>query len=536
MYLKKKSTRIICTAIAAMLFLGGCGNSGKAPAGSAGETKAHGGGTETAKTTTTGTGSQKTSITKRKLSDQTTFDPYKTADQNMWEMFYDLYDTMFREEQDGSFVPNLCSEYTFNDDGTELTMTIRDGVKFHNGDTMTADDVAFSLNTAIASSFTSKFTSVMDHAEKVDDKNVKLVLKHAYTPILGCLVNSTTSIVPKAVYEKDPEGFASKPVGTGPFMLKEVVKGERYVLEAFPDYFRGEAKIKTVISRVIPDNNAALMALESGELDVMQPNQDYSDRKAIEDNPELEYYTAPQACSFLIGFNNSRGIFADKRMREAVAIAVDKEEIALGATNGYAVATDEGITPLCPQAPKEFKGLERDVERAKELVKEAGYPDGVDVTMRIIGASNYSKPAEVVQAQLKEIGINLSIEAMERASWFDICYTGGDFDITIYANPVQVLDADFGAYPFMHSSELNGGNNYMCINIPELDELLDKARLSSDEDERKELYLKVCEIVRDESLFVPMYTGERTYAAVKGLNGVYADPMVRYYSYGYSWE
>ena len=529
MYLKKRTARILCAAMAAMMLLSGCGSSGTGTAESAagGESAAASGST---------VGGVKTSFTKRKLSDQTTFDPYKTADQNMWEDMYGIYDQLFREEEDGSVVPNLVTEYSFNDDGTELTMGIRDDVKFHNGDTMTVDDVVFSLNTAIASSFTSKFTSVMDHAEKVDDSTVKLVLKHAYSPILGCLVSASTSIVPQAVYEADPDSFTENPVGSGPYMLKEIVKGEKYVYEAFPDYFRGEASIKTMTARVIPDGNAALMALESGELDVMQPNQDYSDRQAIEDNPELVYYTAPQACTFLIGFNNARGIFSDKRMREAVAIAVDKEEIALGATNGYATPTDVGITPICPQTPQDFKGLEHDVERAKQLVAEAGYPDGVDVTMRVIGASNYTKPAEVVQAQLKEIGINISIEAMERASWFDICYSGGDFDITIYANPVQVIDADFGAYPFMHSSEANGGNNYMGINIPELDELLDKARLSTDEAERNELYLRVCEIVRDESLFVPMYTGERTYAAVKDLKGVHADPMVRYYTYGYSWE
>lgn len=234
---------------------------------------------------------------------------------------YDIYDTLFREEADGSYVPNLCTEYSFNEDGTELTMKLVEGVKFQNGDVMTVDDVVFSLNTSIASSFTTKFTSSMKEAVKVDDNTVKLVLKYAYAPVIGSLVNATTSIVPKRVYEADPEGFAQNPVGSGPYMLKEVVKGEKYVFEAFPDYFRGEASIKNMICRVIPDNNAALMALESGELDVMQPNQDYSDRQAIEDNPNLEYYTAPQACTFLIAFNNAKGIFSDKRMREAVAIA-----------------------------------------------------------------------------------------------------------------------------------------------------------------------------------------------------------------------
>ena len=219
-----------------------------------------------------------------------------------------------------------------------------------------------------------------------------------------------------------------------------------------------------------------------------------------------------------------------------VGIDFDKEDIALGATNGYAQPTDVGITPICPQVPTDFTGLERDVERAKQLVAEAGYPDGVDVTMRVISASNYTKPAEVVQDQLKEIGINITIEPMERAAWWDACYLGGDYTITIYANPVQVIDADFGAYPFLHSSEANGGNNFYNYKSAEMDKLLEDARISQNEAERKELYTKVCEIIRDESIFVPMYTGERTYAGVKGLQGVKADPMVRYYTYRYSWS
>lgn len=527
MYRNKKLARLACALAAAALLLTSCGGGNSStPAGSGSPSGS-----------STAAPAAKDTVVVRALSDQATFDPYKTSDQNAWEALYGLYDTLFREEPDGSYVPNIIEDdYHFSEDGTELYMTLKDGIKFHNGDVMTVDDVVFSLNTSIASSFTSKFTSAMDHAEKIDDHSFKLVLKYAYSPIIGCLVPAVTGIVPKAVYEADPEGFASKPVGSGPYTLGEVVKGEKYTYEAFPDYWRGEAAIKTVVRRVIPDGNAALMALESGELDVMQPQQDYSDRRAIEDNPDLEYYTAPQACTFLIGFNNAKGIFTDKRMREAVALAVDKDAIALGATNGYAVATDVGITPLCPQVPTDFQGLTRDVERAKQLVAEAGYSNGVDVTMRIIGATNYTKPAEVVQDQLREIGINITIEPMERASWFDLCYTGGDYEITIYANPVQVVDADPGAYPYMHSSEMNGGNNFMNINVPELDALLEQGRLSSDEAERKEVYRKVCEIVRDESLFVPMYTGERTYAAKKALHGVYADPMLRYYTYGYSWN
>lgn len=524
----KRTSRILCALVAASMLLASCGggsSSSTAPSGSEGEQPSASGTTASAKDT----------VTWRTVADQKTFDPYKTTDLNDWKQHYQVFDSLFREEPDGSYVPALCTDYEFNEDGTEITFTIREGVKFHNGDVMTADDVVFSLNTAIASSFTSKFTSVMQEATKVDDKTVKLTLKHAYLPIIGCLVSSCTSIVPQKVYEADPDGFGQNPVGTGPYVLKEVKSGEKIVFEAFPDYYRGEAPIKNMVVRIIKDDSSALMSFESGELDVLQPAQDYSDRDQIMANPNLEYYEAPQACTFLVAFNNAKGVFADKRMREAVARAINKEDLILGAVNGMADPTEEGITPLCPQAPKDFQGLEYDLEKAKALVAEAGYPDGVDVTMRVIGAANYTKPAEILQAQLKEIGINVKVEPMERQSWFDLAYAKGDFEITFYAHAINVLDADFCTYPFLHSSEANGGNNYMGINIPELDELLEKARLSSDEEERNELYLRVCEIIRDESLFVPCYTGKRTIAAVKDLKGMYADPMMRYYNYNYSW-
>ena len=477
------------------------------------------------------------SVIVRNLSDLKSLDPFRTTDLVDWQTHYQIYDSLFRETPEGDFVPALCTDYKFENNGLDMIFTIREGVKFHNGDVMTADDVVFSLNTAIASPFTSKFTSVMKEASKIDDKHVKLTLKHAYLPIIGCLVSSSTSIVNKKAYEKDPAAFGRKGgIGTGPYMYKSSRKGESITLEAFPEYWRGEAKIKYNITKVIKDNMSALMAMQSGALERMVPNQDYSDRQAIIDDPNLEYYERPQACTFLVAFNQARGPFQDKRVREAVARAINKPELIMGAVNGHANPTDEGIVPMCPQAPKNFKGLEYNPEMSKKLLAEAGYPNGLDVTMRIIGATNYSKPAEVLQAQLKKIGINLKIEAMERARWFDLVLNKTQFDITFYAHAISVNDADFCTYPFLHSNQRFGkGTNYMGVSIPELDEALDKARASLVPEERNKYYERICEIIRDESIYIPCYTGKRTVAAVKTLKGVFADPMQRYYVYNYSW-
>ena len=463
----KRLTCLTAALLVMVLFLSACG--GKTP-----------------ETPPTGNERVKDTIVERAVADQKTFDPFGTTDLNDQRTHYQIFDSLMREEPDGSLVPALCTDYKFNEAGDEITFTIREGVKFHNGDTMTADDVVFSLNTAIASSFTSKMTSTMEKAEKIDDKTVKLYLKHPFAPILGCLVSSHCSIVPQKVYEADREGFGRNPVGTGPYMLKEVKSGEKMVLEAFPDYYRGEAPIKNLVIRIIIDDASALMAFESGELDLMQPSQAYTDRDAIINNPNLEYYEAEQACTFLVAFNNSKGVFTDKRLREAVARAIDREDLILGAVNGMATPVEAGLVPLTPQYPDGFKGLEYDLEKAKQLVIDAGYPNGLDVTMRVIAAANYTKPAEVLQAQLKKIGINVKVEPMERGTWFDVVNAGGDFEITFYAHAISVNDADFCAYPWLHSSEADGkGANYMSIKNAELDDYLEKARMSQDENERK---------------------------------------------------
>lgn len=475
-------------------------------------------------------------VNERGWADQKTFDPFKTADLNDQKLQYQIYDSLLREEPDRSIVPALCESYAFNDDSTEITFVLREGVKFHNGEIMTADDVVFSLNTAIASPFTTKVTSSMREAVKIDDKTVKLVLKHPFLGILGCLVSSNCAIVPMKAYQADPASFNHAPIGAGPYVLKSVKRGERTDLEAFPDYYRGPARIKNIVLRIIPDDNAALMALESGALDLMQPNQAYTDRDAIKANPKLVYHEAEQACTFLVAFNNAKGVFADKRVREAVARAIDREELILGAVNGMATPVEAGVVPICPQFPKDFKGLSYDIEKAKALLAEAGYPKGLTVTMRVLSMAHYVKPAEVIQDQLRKIGVTMKIETMERGAWFDIVYGGSDFEMTFFATPISVIDADFCTYPYLHSSEADGkGNNYMGIKNAELDGVLELGRKSADESVRNDAYRKVCDIIRDESLYVPCFTGIRTMAADKNLKGVYADPMFRYYKYNYYW-
>jgi len=211
-------------------------------------------------------------------AEPSTLDPQKGNDLLTFAVHSQIFDTLVRENADGSLVPGLAEKWTISEDGKEIVFTLRNDVKFHNGDLMTADDVVYSLNRAITSTFTKRITGSMDKAEKIDDSTVKLVLKYSYGPILDCIATTNVGIVPQKAVEANEEGFARNPVGTGPFKFKEWNNGEKIVFESFKDYYRGEASIKNLTFKIISDKTSAAVALENGEVDVLL-SPDEADRK-----------------------------------------------------------------------------------------------------------------------------------------------------------------------------------------------------------------------------------------------------------------
>ena len=522
--MSKRVLKILSILLTVLLLLSACGgeNNTKAVANGEGEKQI----------------AKKDGLVARAFSDPTTFDPIATSDINEQIIHYQIHEGLVREEQDGSLVPAIAEKWEFSDDAMELKITLRKEVKFHNGDTVSADDVVYSLNRSIQSPFTTKVTSSMEKAEKKDEGTVLLKLKHPYAPIIGCLASSFLSIVPKKVVEADPEAFGRNPVGAGAYMLKEMKNGEKIVMEAFPGYYRGIASIKHLTYRIIADATTALVALEKGEIDMTRPSQANADRQAIIDDPNLVYHEADQAGYFMIAFNNAKGIFANKKLREAVSYAIDRESLIQGAINGMGTPVEAAMPGICSEYyPKDFKGHTYDLEKAKQLISEAGYINGFKVKAKIIAAENYSKPMEIIQEQLRMVGITVEIEGMERGAWFTDVFNGGNYEMTFYGVAIPVVDPDFATYSYFHSSMANGkGNNLMNVSITELDEVLDAGRKSQDKNERIELYGRFCEIVRDESILIPTHTARRTKAANAKLKGLKADPMMKYYTYNYYWE
>jgi peptide/nickel transport system substrate-binding protein len=183
---------------------------------------------------------------------------------------------------------------------------------------MTSEDVAYSINTAANSPYNATYTSSIEKAEPIDKFTVKVVLKYPYSSILGCFTVADLSIFNKKSHESDPKAFGRNPIGTGPYMLKDWIPGDKIIIEAFPDYYRGEAAIKEIVFKIIKDTTTALLALEKGDVDFMY-NPDQADRQRVINNENLMFYECDSAAMNVLAFNsdeNSR--FSNEKLRQTV--------------------------------------------------------------------------------------------------------------------------------------------------------------------------------------------------------------------------
>ncbi len=480
-------------------------------------------------------------------AEPTSLDPQVAAERITYIPVMQLYDRLVMEDPDTREIqPMLAESWEFNDDNTEITFKIKEGVKFHDGSDLTVDDVVFSINRAINDAPSKLFSSAMDRMEKVDDTHCKLILKYAFSPVMYCLNNVQFCIVKQAAVEADEEGFSRNPIGTGPYKFVSWTSGADLVMEAFPDYWRGEAEVKKVTFRTMTDTSASVMALEAGDVDVIAsvPN---SDRANLLANNDVEWYETEGASIYILTFNTQEGLFAGQtledngtKLRQAISYAINRDDIILGALEGIGTPLYAPMASFAFGYPDldTFQIIEQDQDKAKALLAEAGYPDGFTVTLRCTEAANYTQPAVIIQDQLRQVGITVELDQMERGTYLQEVYRDMKYEMSIWSMTSDYPDGDSPTYVRLHGSMIGNTNNYVGVNIPELNEALEIGRTSQDQEERKAAYLKVSEIVRDYAPMIPLYSQMNNVVANAALTGVRAHygMVVDIYSYGWRAE
>ncbi len=436
-------------------------------------------------------------------------------------------------------VPSISDSWEFSDDGTVLTMHIRDDIKFHDGTPLTVEDVLFSLDYAVKQGLNASAASVLKEWKDAGDNNVEITLQYPYKPILQILGTPGFSIISKAFYEKcesDGTNFGMVENGTGAYTIENWTTGAKMTLKANEGWHRGNPAIKNVDIKLCQDSTSGALMVENGEIEFLI-GMASADRDRLSVNPKLELVNAFSAGTYILCMNDQKGPFADNlALREAVAYAINRDEILLGGMNGVGSVTPGPITPGYFGYVDDFEPYPYDPEMAKKKLAEAGYPDGIDISFKTASDSWYSLPSQIIVEQLRQVGIRCDLQIMERAPFFKETQEDLNYDMCYYMTWGDFPDCDPVMWGKFHSECIGKPmSNFVGVNDPEVDELLLKARTSLDDQERLDCYKQLAEMNKENVWYLMVLTTYNSIVINKDLKGVVPIPAGYYNPAFYYW-
>ena len=421
-------------------------------------------------------------------------DPHKALAAGTKEILFNVYEGLLKPDSQGNNIPAVAESYTVSEDLMTYTFKLRDGIKFHNGKNVTADDVKYSIDKFAGISdgsepLVSAF-SVIEEVNIIDDKTVDVVLNTPDTDLPTYLAMVSAAIIPK-----DNENPDTVAIGTGPYKYVSRSPQENVICEAFDDYWGEKANIKNVTFKVEANADSIVMDLLGGSID-------FYARLTIDQvkqlNDEFSVYEGTMNLVQALYLNNNVKPFDDVRVRQALSYATDVDEILDITAEGKGTKIGSSMFPAFGKYYDESLSelYPTDIEKAKELLKEAGYENGFNMTMTV--PSNYQPHIDVAQVlaeQYKKIGVNAEIQLVEWNSWLSDVYTGRDFESTVIG-----VDASYlAASALLSRFESTAANNFINFKSDAYDKAYNKTLTTADDDERTALYLECEKILADEA-------------------------------------
>ena len=411
------------------------------------------------------------------------------------EILYNIYEGLYKPDSEGNLVPAVASDYTMSEDGLVYTFTLRDGIKFHNGNPVTVEDVKYSIETCAGLNGGEPVISAFSNIESVeapDDKTVVITLKESSSPFMAILSTVEAAIVPA-----DAPDLQTDPVGTGPYRFVSRSLQENVVLERFDDYWGEPAHIKDITLKVLADSDSIVMNLEGGAVDLVAR---VSTAQAAELGDDFEVLEGTMNLVQAMYLNNAVAPFDNEKVRQALCYAVNKQEILDFVSEGKGTPVGSSMFPAFGKYyVEELNDIyTTDIDKAKALLADAGYADGFSFTMKV--PSNYQQhvdTAQVVAEQLKQINVTANIELIEWETWLSDVYQGRDFEATLVGVDASTLTA--GAMLSRFRSDAH--NNFINFNNEEYDAAYEEALAAEavmDDDKATEAYKK-CETILAET-------------------------------------
>ncbi|QPC43559.1 ABC transporter substrate-binding protein [Kaustia mangrovi] len=487
--------------------------------------------------------------------DVSTLDPAIGYDWQNWSMIKSLFDGLM-DYRPGTteLVPDLAEGYEISGDGKTYTFTLRQGVKFHNGREMTADDVKYSLERVIDpktqspgagffgaiegfEALNSGEADTLSGVEAVDDYTVRITLSRPDATFLHVMALNFAHVVPKEAVEEWGQDFGKHPVGTGAYSMEEWTLGQRVVFARNEDYYKeGVPRLDKIVFEVGQEPIVALLRLERGETDIAGDGIPPAKFLQVTKDPKYEgmIVEGDQLHTGYVTMNVAMKPFDDVRVRKAVNMAINKDRI-VRIINGRAAPANQPLPPLMPGYAEDYEGIPYDPDGAKALLAEAGYGDGFETELFVANTDPQPRIAQAIQQDLAQIGIKAQIKALAQANVIaaggekdqaPMIWSGGMAWIADFPDPSNFYGPILGC-----GGAVPGGWNWSWYCNEELDKRAVAADAMVDtakQDERIAEWRDIFVAIQEEAPWAPIFNEKRYTIRSKRLGGpdaIFVDPV-----------
>lgn len=443
-------------------------------------------------------------------ADSVGLDPVNITDGESVRVTNNIYERLFVYDENLKLDGNLATDYKVAEDGKTWTINLKEDVQFHDGTDFNAEAVVFNFNrwmdkdnpyhdgdftyyAFLFGGFKGDPGHIVEYVKAIDETTVEIKLTKKVGPFISYLAVPMLGIASPTAIKEYGEEYYEHPVGTGPFKFVSWSRNDKIVLEKNENYHvDGQPKLDKLIFRVIPDNSSRLTALQTGEIDMMD-GMNPDSVEIVKSTEGIEFVARPSFNMGYMAFNMEKEPFDNVKVRKAIDKAINKQAIVDAFFNGLADVAVNAIPPSLWGYNDEVGPVEYDVEVAKQLLADAGYPDGFDTTLYTMNNPRPYMPqpmkiAEAIQADLKEIGINAEIKTFEWATYLEKGSQGAH-DMALFGWTGVMADPDNFLFPNLSATNAEKpANNRAFYKSEEFTSLLQEARSTFERKERAELY------------------------------------------------
>lgn len=504
----------VAIAVAGSLALGGCS------------------GASSAQTTSSSGGAPVTggNLVIARSADIISMDKTTTFDNNSIRVMEQIMEPLFLVSADGTKLqPWLATGYKISADQLTYTINLRQGVKFSNGAPMTAADVKFSIDqdTASGDAGWGFINAAIESVSVVNDSTVSIKLKHPWGPLIADLSLFSNGIIPDNYGGKTAKEFYQAPIGTGPFVWDSWTKGQSVKLTKNPHYWQsGKPYLNSITWTVVPDANTRKLQLQGGQIDI-DDTPDWSSVASLKSASGVKVTTFPSTQLDYIAFNEQRKPFQDVHVRRAISYAIDRQAMVKAVLYGNGTAANSLLSPGTPYYDKNAGGATFDVAKAKAELAQSTVPNGFTTTLLIrSGDPNQTSIAQIMQAELKEIGITMNIKQLDPTANKQ-ARLASDFDMAWSAWTMDIPDPDewtsFAVDP-------SGGSHaaFTYYDNPQVIALNSQAAAETDTTKRAALYAQLQQLTSKDAFLAYLFYSPYVYASTDKVEGFHVTPLGNY--------